>query len=93
MEQIRNDEVTRELVVGPDGKEKLTMEVWMAPGSYIISYPISGGGDFNMVLSHHTDRLVDQVEDVNPEEVRETYKGMSIQMSLPSQIFNCKNTP
>lgn len=99
MEQIRRDEVTRSLVVGPDGKEKLTMEVWMAPGSYIISYPISGGKDFNMVLSNHTDRFVDQVEDVTLEEVRETYKGMfSVQIFLPSSfsqpvIFDTKNTP
>jgi len=48
-EQIRKDPVARELV------EKMTMEVWMArkiddAQGYIISYPISAGKDFNMVL-------------------------------------------
>jgi salicylate hydroxylase len=54
--------------------EKLTMEVWMADKSYIISYPISAGKDFNMVLSHHRPTLVDDVEEVDINEVRETYK-------------------
>src|SRR4051794_26783591 len=45
--KIRADPELRGLV------EKLTMEVWMADRSYIISYPISAGKDFNMVLSHH----------------------------------------
>lgn len=54
--------------------EKLTMEVWMADKSYIISYPISAGKDFNMVLSHHRSTLVDDVEEVDINEVRETYK-------------------
>ena len=54
--------------------EKLTMEVWMADKSYIISYPISAGKDFNMVLSHHCSRLVEDVEEVDIDEVRETYK-------------------
>lgn len=60
--QIRQDPVARELV------EKLTMEVWMAEGSYIITYPISGGKDFNLVLSHHREKPVDM------REVRETYR-------------------
>ncbi|KAG4434701.1 hypothetical protein IFR05_009811 [Cadophora sp. M221] len=66
--QIREDPVARELV------EKLTMEVWMADKSYIITYPISGGEDFNLVLSHHVDRLVDTVEEVDVEEVRKQYE-------------------
>lgn len=49
------------------------MEVWMAEKSYIITYPISGGEDFNLVLSHHVDRLVDKVEDVDVKEVRKQY--------------------
>lgn len=54
--------------------EKLTMEVWMADKSYIISYPISAGKDFNMVLSHHRSTLVEDVEEVDMDEFRETYK-------------------
>ncbi len=66
--QIRKDPELKGLV------EKLTMEVWMADKSYIISYPISAGRDFNMVLSHHRDRLVDDVEEVDMDELRATYK-------------------
>ena len=66
--QIQEDSVARELV------QNLTMEIWMSENSYIISYPISAGKDFNMVLSHHRPNLVDAVEEVNMDELRETYK-------------------
>jgi salicylate hydroxylase len=66
--KIRADPELRGLV------EKLTMEVWMSEKSYIISYPISAGKDFNMVLSHHRSTLVDDVEEVDMNEFRETYK-------------------
>lgn len=66
--KIRADPDLKELV------EKLTMEVWMSDKSYIISYPISAGNDFNMVLSHHRSTLVEDVEEVDMNEVRETYK-------------------
>ncbi|KUJ21522.1 FAD/NAD(P)-binding domain-containing protein [Mollisia scopiformis] len=67
--QIREDLIARELI------EKLTMEVWMSDRSYIITYPISAGQDFNLVLSHHVpnDRLVESVEDVDIKEVRDEY--------------------
>ncbi|KAK5208123.1 hypothetical protein LTR41_006059 [Exophiala xenobiotica] len=67
-DQIRQDPVAKELA------EKLTMEVWMSDKAYIISYPISHGTQFNMVLSHHCDRLVDDVEDIDMSEFREAYK-------------------
>ena len=67
-DQIRKDPVAKELV------EKLTMEVWMAEKAYVISYPISAGKDFNMVLSHHVDRLVDDVEEIDMNEFRDLYK-------------------
>lgn len=41
---------------------------------YIISYPISGGKDFNMVLNHEPDHPVTSVEEVDISEVREYYK-------------------
>jgi salicylate hydroxylase len=66
--KIRADPELKELV------EKLTMEVWMSDKSYIISYPISAGKDFNMVLSHHRSTLVEDVEEVDINEFRETYK-------------------
>ena len=67
-DQIRKDPALRQLV------EKLTMEVWMSDKAYVISYPISGGRDFNMVLSHHRDHKVEDVEDVDMDDFRATYK-------------------
>lgn len=67
-DEIRKDPIAKELV------EKLTMEVWMSDKAYIISYPISHGTQFNMVLSHHRDHLVDDVEDIDMQEFRDTYK-------------------
>ncbi|KAH7062531.1 salicylate hydroxylase [Macrophomina phaseolina] len=67
-EQVRADPVARELV------QKRTMEVWMAHNAYIITYPISNGTAFNMVLNHEADHPVTRVEDVDISEVREYYK-------------------
>ncbi|KAJ6024518.1 Salicylate hydroxylase [Penicillium herquei] len=68
-DQIREDPVAKELI------EKLTMEVWMAPNSYIITYPISAGNMFNLVLSHHRpEKLRATQDDVPIEEMREEYK-------------------
>lgn len=61
-DQIRRDPIAKELV------NNVTMEVWMAPGSYIISYPMSGATIFNMVLSHQVDHLVEQTEDIDLEK-------------------------
>ena len=66
--QIRKDPVAKDLI------DKLTMEVWMSEKSYLISYPISAGKDFNMVLSHHRSNFVDKVEQVDIQELRDTYK-------------------
>jgi salicylate hydroxylase len=51
------------------------IDVWTAPGSYFISYPMSAGRDFNMVLSHHTrdGHVVDDVEEADLDELRESY--------------------
>ncbi|KAH6662037.1 salicylate hydroxylase [Halenospora varia] len=65
--QIKNDPTARELIENP------TMEVWMSHNAYIITYPICGGEDLNLVLSHHTAHPVSTVQDVSIEEVRETY--------------------
>ena len=67
-DQIRKDPIAKDLI------DKPTMEVWMADKSYIISYPISAGKDFNIVLSHHRPKLVSNVEEVDIQELRDTYK-------------------
>lgn len=68
-DQIRKDPVARELV------EKLTMEVWMAENAYIITYPISAGNLFNLVLSHHRpEKLRATQHEVPIQELRDEYK-------------------
>lgn len=73
-EEVRKDPITRELVEDANGNPMNTMEVWMASTGYIISYPISGGKDFNMVLSHFRSPPVDAVQEVSIDEVRQEYK-------------------
>jgi hypothetical protein len=46
----------------------------MSGKSYIITYPITAGKQFNLVLSYHRDHLVDKVEDVDMDEFRKTYE-------------------
>lgn len=72
-DEVRADPLTRELVEDKDGNLKKTMEVWMAPTGYIISYPISDAKDFNMVLSHFREPPVSQVQEVDIKEVRREY--------------------
>jgi salicylate hydroxylase len=68
-EQIRKDPISKTLI------DKLTMEVWMAPNAYIITYPISAGKDFNLVLSHHRPEKLRATEsDVPIEEMHREYK-------------------
>ncbi len=66
--QIQADPIARELI------QKPTMEVWMSDHAYIISYPISACTVLNLVLSHHRDPPVDQVQDADMDEFRATYK-------------------
>jgi salicylate hydroxylase len=67
--RLRADPITSSLI-----REGLSMDVWMSANKYIISYPISAGKDFNMVLSHHTQQPVHAVQDVNLQELKETYQ-------------------
>lgn len=68
-EQIRKDPVAKELI------DKMTMEVWMAENAYIITYPISGGKLFNLVLSHHRPEKLRATQlHVPIEELRNEYK-------------------
>lgn len=68
-DQIRQDPLAKELI------KKLTMEVWMGENAYIITYPISGGKLFNLVLSHHRPEKLRATEpDVPIEELWNEYK-------------------
>ncbi|CZT24431.1 related to salicylate hydroxylase [Ramularia collo-cygni] len=73
-DEIRKDPLTRELVEDGNGNLLKTMEVWMSPAGYIITYPISNAKDFNLVLSHFRESLADTVKEVSVEEVRNEYK-------------------
>ena len=42
----------------------------------MITYPISTGKDFNLVLSHHRSKPVEDIEDVDIDELREFYKDI-----------------
>jgi hypothetical protein len=46
------------------------VEIWISGKSYIVTYPISAGKYFNLVLSHHVDHLVDTVEGVDINHLR-----------------------
>ena len=63
----------------PEARELLgnNIDVWMAPGSYLISYPMTAGRDFNMVLSHHTrdGHVVVDAEDARIDELRDSFSG------------------
>lgn len=54
-----------------------SIDVWSVEQGYIITYPISGGKDWNTVLSHFRDAPVTNVEeDVDMAEVREYFKNV-----------------
>ena len=72
--EVRADPATKELVEDENGNLIRTMEVWIAPTGYIISYPISDAKEFNMVLNHFHDPPAETVQQVELEEVRDRYK-------------------
>jgi salicylate hydroxylase len=52
-----------------------TMEVWMGDNSYIITYPISGSTEMNLVLSHHVDYPVTSPEPIAISVLQEQFKN------------------
>ncbi|CAN8097733.1 unnamed protein product [Discula destructiva] len=73
MELVMNDPLAKELAA------QSTMDIWMGAAEgkehgYVITYPISGGTVFNVVLSHHRPHPVTEVEDASLQDVKETYK-------------------
>ncbi|KAI9657699.1 MAG: hypothetical protein M1821_002875 [Bathelium mastoideum] len=66
-DEIHRDPVASSLIRKP------TMEVWMSEKAYIISYPICGGTDLNLVLSHHRPSPVSAVEDINIADLHNEY--------------------
>ncbi|KAH8585618.1 hypothetical protein B0O99DRAFT_696293 [Bisporella sp. PMI_857] len=67
--RIRKDPVAKKLI------KKLTIEVWIAENTYIITYPISAKKLFNLVLLHHRPEKLRATEPNVPiEEIRNKYK-------------------
>lgn len=61
----------------PEAREVLgnSIDVWGMEKGYVIMYPISGGREWNAVMSHYRDEPVSDVEDnVDMAEMREYYK-------------------
>lgn len=54
-----------------------TMDMWTGPNGYILTYPLSGGKELNVVTSFCKDYLVTQMEDVDIDEFRAYYKDYS----------------
>ncbi|KAL6789785.1 hypothetical protein J3E68DRAFT_443598 [Trichoderma sp. SZMC 28012] len=50
------------------------MDVWAGPNGYILTYPISGGKEFNIVTAFCRDDYVTKMEQVDIEEFRDYYK-------------------
>ena len=82
-DQIRKDPVAKELI------EKLTMEVWMAENAYIITYPISAGKMFNLVLSHHRPQKLRATEQNVPiEELHNEYRDFDPRIQRIVKMIN-----
>jgi salicylate hydroxylase len=54
-----------------------TMDVWIGPNGYILTYPISGGKELNVVTAFCKDDYVTQMEHVDVDEFRSYYKDYS----------------
>ena len=91
-EQILKDPIAKALI------EKPTMEVWMGEQAYIISYPISAGKVFNMVLSHHKPEKIRAAKPEIPiEEFRNQYKDFDPRtqriIGIVDKVVSCENRP
>jgi salicylate hydroxylase len=60
--------IARELV------QKPSEYVWIIDKAYIIAYSTVARDMFNVVMSHHRDELVDQVQGADMNVFREAYK-------------------
>ena len=54
-----------------------TMDMWTGPNGYIMTYPLSGGSELNVVTSFCRDYYVEKIEEVDIDEFRGYYKDYS----------------
>ncbi|KAL6248338.1 hypothetical protein RBB50_004593 [Rhinocladiella similis] len=73
---VTRDEVLRKI---PEAKSLLsnTMDMWTGPNGYILTYPLSGGEELNVVTSFCKDYYVEKMEEVDIDEFRAYYKDYS----------------
>ena len=80
-DQVRRDPIASSLVQNP------TMNVWMSEKAYIISYPISGGKDFNMVFSHHRPAPVYSVEDIDIADLQKEFANFDPRIKRVAEMI------
>ncbi|KAJ4855709.1 FAD binding domain-containing protein [Trichoderma breve] len=51
-----------------------SMDIWAGPNGYILTYPIAGGKEMNLVTSFCKEEYVTRMEDVDIDEFRGYYK-------------------
>ena len=54
-----------------------TMDMWTGPNGYIMTYPLTGGKELNVVTSFCKDYYVEKMEEVDIDEFRGYYKDYS----------------
>lgn len=81
--RVLADPATKSLV-----EECIGINVWMDSGAYAITYPISGGKDLNVVLSHTTPDPVLGVQTVELGEVEKQYKHFDPRIGKVISMIN-----
>lgn len=74
----------------PEAKPILTntMDMWTGPNGYIMTYPLSGGKELNVVTSFCKDHLVTQMEEVAIDEFHAYYKDYSPAVQSVIKLVN-----
>ncbi|OAL37583.1 hypothetical protein AYO20_03090 [Fonsecaea nubica] len=65
-----------------------TMDMWTGPNGYIMTYPLSGGKELNVVTSFCKDYYVEKMEEVDIDEFRGYYKDYSPAIQSIIELVN-----
>ncbi|KAJ9604240.1 hypothetical protein H2200_011074 [Cladophialophora chaetospira] len=65
-----------------------TMDMWTGPNGYIMTYPLSGGKELNVVTSFCKDYYVEQMEEVAIDDFRGYYKDYSPAIQAIIKLVN-----
>ncbi|KAK5060248.1 hypothetical protein LTR84_010133 [Exophiala bonariae] len=74
----------------PEAKPILTntMDMWTGPNGYIMTYPLSGGKELNVVTSFCKEHVVTQMEEVSIDEFHAYYKDYSPAVQSVIKLVN-----